>query len=496
MSVRQYNNYDMMQKVINTKGKYRNEEEPHKKNTYNFITDPRLRRGHNFGVVYVSNTEEETNSKIRDQQRKNEQRQERFRKKKEEELKKESQEAIYMDQKYRDFGIATERVVNKEKPKPITFEVEVQVDTMGEKEIEKYIWPEYTGIEKETEIGDTDLFNFDREVQPLVQVIVSKTIEDSRREVLEEEEREEIQKTMLKYQQYNQQDEQRIKQIEEQEQQRYQERKKNKENKIKRVQMAKIFQKKLLSRTLSKNYLSQLFNNSMNILGKRGKFRNPEVDDYFTVILPEIIEIAQKEKEDDYKYSNGFIEMMKNAIKLRNIEKHRTAIQKEKQRKEKEREDYLLKKKLEAEEKERQKEERRRRRHERKLNELKKEIQEELMVNSEWVEEYPENIYNINGYYQKAKCVTCLGGPICQLIISINELNKVFPQCVSDDKVSKILDAYLPKSHTFNFVYKADDLEEFKTMADDINAIEDIKNVPKNKFVYYIILYYLEYHCC
>ncbi len=29
--------------------------------TYNFVTDPRLKRGHNFGVVYVTNTQTEEN---------------------------------------------------------------------------------------------------------------------------------------------------------------------------------------------------------------------------------------------------------------------------------------------------------------------------------------------------------------------------------------------------------------------------------------------------
>jgi hypothetical protein len=31
------------------------------KMTYNFVTDPRLKRGHNFGVIYVANTQTEEN---------------------------------------------------------------------------------------------------------------------------------------------------------------------------------------------------------------------------------------------------------------------------------------------------------------------------------------------------------------------------------------------------------------------------------------------------
>ena len=37
------------------KPRYR-EEEFRKKNTYNFVTDPRLKRGRNYGIVYVTST--------------------------------------------------------------------------------------------------------------------------------------------------------------------------------------------------------------------------------------------------------------------------------------------------------------------------------------------------------------------------------------------------------------------------------------------------------
>ena len=41
--------------IIMNKPRYR-EEEYRKKNTYNFVTDPRLKRGRNYGIVYVTST--------------------------------------------------------------------------------------------------------------------------------------------------------------------------------------------------------------------------------------------------------------------------------------------------------------------------------------------------------------------------------------------------------------------------------------------------------
>ena len=41
--------------IVMNKPRYR-EEEYRKKNTYNFVTDPRLKRGRNYGIVYVTST--------------------------------------------------------------------------------------------------------------------------------------------------------------------------------------------------------------------------------------------------------------------------------------------------------------------------------------------------------------------------------------------------------------------------------------------------------
>ena len=48
--------------------------------------------------------------------------------------------------------------------------------------------PKKTGIDAFTQVENDELFNFDREVEPIVQVLVSKTIEQAMLEVQEEDE--------------------------------------------------------------------------------------------------------------------------------------------------------------------------------------------------------------------------------------------------------------------------------------------------------------------
>ena len=52
--------------------------------------------------------------------------------------------------------------------------------------------PKKTGIDKITQIEDYDLFDYDREVQPILNVLLSKTVEQALLEVEEETELDQI----------------------------------------------------------------------------------------------------------------------------------------------------------------------------------------------------------------------------------------------------------------------------------------------------------------
>lgn len=51
-----------------------------------------------------------------------------------------------------------------------------------------------------TDIGDYDLFDYDREVQPILNVLLTKTVEQALLEVEEETELDEIRKFKTEYQ--------------------------------------------------------------------------------------------------------------------------------------------------------------------------------------------------------------------------------------------------------------------------------------------------------
>ena len=68
--------------------------------------------------------------------------------------------------------------------------------------------PKKTGIDKITQIEDYDLFNYDEEVQPILNVLLSKSIDQATLEVEEEHELEEIRKFKYEYHKRREMDDQ------------------------------------------------------------------------------------------------------------------------------------------------------------------------------------------------------------------------------------------------------------------------------------------------
>lgn len=480
MSDKKFNYYDLGPRVVGKRDQYRDYQESHNKLTYNFVTDTRMKRGHNFGVIYLASSNMEDNEQMK---KSNDSHKKTTDSHQDERMKKQNEEIqVILPDGRKNFGICTEKVIDTVRPKPISFEVEVQTELLPPRPQSPLIWPEKTGIDIETQIEDGDLFNFDEEVSPLVNVIISKTLEESRREVLEEEERAEIKAQTKLYEEIEKEDQRRVERLESKEKERYEQKLKQKAEKAIRIQMTKIFQRKLCSRTIAKQFLCPLRDTSVKTLEQHSIFKNPEVNAYFTTLLPEVENLAETYHRNDYVVVNKLNEMLKINRYNNNVNAHREAIIKEQQRREEEKQSIIKRKEEIEAEKVRQKEERRRRRSERVINELRKTITSELLVNKEFADDV-DVIYDINGYYQKTKGVTCVGGAIGQLAMLIAYLNKLTPDFLNEERILKVLDLYFPTAHKFFMLYKAEDLEEYKTLDENIGAIEDIIKADDSQYV-------------
>jgi hypothetical protein len=454
--------------------------------TYNFVTDPKLKRGHNFGIIYVTSSNyDETASKGQSQQRKKDSKNLKTNLKNKNyigQIKEKEEQEKKRNEKEGECGICTQKVTTTVRPTPITFEEIVQTDPLPPPPQPLLIWPKKTGIDKECQIEDGDLFNFDEEVQPLVHIIVSKTLEESRREVLEEEELKHIKEQQTKYKKLNEANNNRVKAIEEKERKRFEEHNRKKELKQNRIKMTKIFQQKLQSRMKAKQYISKLKSDCYNSLGQRKTFKNKDDNYYFTDLLPELHGLVNEFTKNDYLIVNKMNDMFGKKKIDNERKKHEESVKCEKDRLANNERIRKINRDLEEKRKQEEKERRAKRRHDKILDGLRKSIQEELVSNSEWAEDSIENIFNINGYYQKTKNATLTGGPIGQMALILNYLDKESPEFLTDDKISKIIDVYLEKSHPFFFLWNKEDLDKYKELNEGIETIEDITKASDDEY--------------
>jgi hypothetical protein len=179
------------------------------------VTDPKMKRGHNFGVVYV------TNSTVEEEAPKSKEPIAKTTETVHEKKKKALELEVPKPPKGREnLGINTSPVRSTIRPKPLTFEMGVQIDLYIDRPQTPLFWPQKTGEDKETQIEDGDLFHFDDEVEPILNVLLSKVLEQSRMEVLEEEEIKEMKKKQREFEERRNKELMEVQTLEDQEKRR------------------------------------------------------------------------------------------------------------------------------------------------------------------------------------------------------------------------------------------------------------------------------------
>ena len=173
-------------------------------------------------------------------------------------------------------GIDIFKNLIEEEKKIITADLGIQSDEIeyDEKENEKTFVPQKIGKDVGTQILDDDLFDFDRDVQPLLTVVVGKTLEQSLLELEQEEEIENLREAKLMYSKKKNDDSKRIRNLEDKEIQKKYNNDAKKEHRKQLRERRKKTQKELISRVISKTYLRDLIKNSYKDLIYRGQFRD------------------------------------------------------------------------------------------------------------------------------------------------------------------------------------------------------------------------------
>lgn len=171
----------------------------------------------------------------------------------------------------------------------IEFEAETQTDFLIDRPASPMFMPAKIGVDAKTQIYDGDLFDFDREVEPILEVLVGKTLEQSMMEVLEEEELMEIRHHQEMFERQRLQELLEVQRMEAAEQRRAEERSRRRSEAEARAEQKRLVYRKLLARNLARETLLPLRDRCLNTLRERGAFTDDALYDIETQFMPDIL---------------------------------------------------------------------------------------------------------------------------------------------------------------------------------------------------------------
>lgn len=174
--------------------------------------------------------------------------------------------------------------------------------------------PNPSGVDKETQIGALELYDFELEAEPVLEVLIGKAIEQGRIEALEDWEKAELLKHKEEYANNREAElleAQRLESIhersEEEARRRQLQQEANKQLKI-------HTQQKILARLITRNALLKAVPNSMQFLEAAGVLKEKKKHDMSTVFIPHLLGISEENIKEEAKevplLEEGFGEMI------------------------------------------------------------------------------------------------------------------------------------------------------------------------------------------
>lgn len=142
-------------------------------------------------------------------------------------------------------------------------------------------------------MGD-DLFDFDFEVEPVLSVLIGKTLEQSMLEVMQEEELASLEEDKIRFEAKKNSELAEIQRLEAEEKRRFEEKENRKKQEIERVKREKETMKKIISKQFAFNFVKKIEDNTFNNLKKQGYFYDVIEREVETKWIPNLLKNAQR----------------------------------------------------------------------------------------------------------------------------------------------------------------------------------------------------------
>ncbi|XP_045428956.1 radial spoke head protein 3 homolog [Pipistrellus kuhlii] len=190
--------------------------------------------------------------------------------------------------------VQTELYLEEIADRIIEADMECQTDAFLDKPPTPLFIPAKTGQDVATQIEEGELFDFDLEVKPMLEVLVGKTIEQALLEVMEEEELADLRATQYEYEELRNAELAEVQRLEEQERRHREEKERRKQQQWEVIQKHQETAQKIAARAFSQRYLSDLLPSVFGSLKDGGYFFDPVERDIELGFLPWLMNEVDK----------------------------------------------------------------------------------------------------------------------------------------------------------------------------------------------------------
>lgn len=167
---------------------------------------------------------------------------------------------------------------------------ETQTESFLDRPPSPLFMPAKIGLDVATQVLPGELFDFSLEVEPILEVLVGKTLEQSMMEVLEEEELSNIRAHQAEFEQIRNAELAEVQRLEAEAFRKYEEKERRVNQEEKRVSRETALNDKISARSFAKNYLSDLHDNVFNKLLDTGHFFDPLAREVEVDFMPWLLE--------------------------------------------------------------------------------------------------------------------------------------------------------------------------------------------------------------
>ncbi|KAL1770226.1 hypothetical protein HispidOSU_012248 [Sigmodon hispidus] len=193
--------------------------------------------------------------------------------------------------------VQTELYLEEIADRIVEVDMECQTDAFLDRPPTPLFIPAKTGKDVATQILEGELFDFDLEVKPMLQVLVGKTIEQALLEVMEEEELANLRASQYAYEEIRNVELAEVQRLEEQERRHREEKERRKKQQWEIVHKHTETSQKISARAFAQRYLADLLPSVFDSLRNSGYFYDPVERDIEVGFLPWLMNEVEKTME-------------------------------------------------------------------------------------------------------------------------------------------------------------------------------------------------------